>query len=366
LVVRGRRRETGQRRLRFSRLVWITGIVAIGAYGAGASNLINLVLSGTSSPAEATPVLASAVIAPTALPSVADLETGDAARGNRLISQSSAAAGIDMAALFAPTTALPAGTFVRPAAPTQVAMVVPLTPPPTAAAQTVQPTQAVALLVPTPTLIPTPTLAPTDANKPAASATGSSSAPALLAYASPKDVSTSAPFDAVIANKSSSVILDPKIDANHAWLNSPLPVSARTPAETKCLAQAIYFEARGEPEKGQIAVAQVVLNRVKNPAYPNSICEVVFQGADHLNACQFSFACDGLPETIDEPDAWTTSMALAQKMVADDDKTMYLADVGAATHYHDTTVRPDWAGDMQRVEQIGGEIFYKTFGGGWD
>ena len=178
-------------------------------------------------------------------------------------------------------------------------------------------------------------------------------------------MSTAAPFDAVIANKP-SVILDPSIDANHAWINSPLPVSARTPAEIKCLAEGIYFEARGESQKTQIAVGQVILNRVKNPAYPNSICGVVFQNADQLNACQFSFACDGLPETIDEPDAWKIAMALSQKMVADDDKTMYLADIGAATHYHDTTVLPDWASEMQRVGQVGGEIFYKTFGGGWD
>lgn len=353
MVVRGRRREIGQRRLRLSRLAWIVGLVAVGAYGAGANNLINLVLNSSAPPALATPeVVASASPAVNAATTVSAVEVGHAARGDRLVAPASALAGMDMAALFAPTTALPAGTFVRPAAPAQLAAAT--------RAPAVQPTQAVALL------IPTPTLAPTNASKPAPAAPAASPAPTLLAYASPKDVSTTAPFDAVISGKPSSVVLDPNIDTNHAWLNSPLPASARTPAETKCLAEAIYFEARGEPDKGQIAVAQVVLNRVKNPAYPNSICEVVFQGADHLNACQFSFACDGLPETIDEPDAWKTSMDLAQKMVVDDDKTMYLADVGAATHYHDTTVRPDWAGEMQKVEQIGGEIFYKTFGGGWD
>jgi spore germination cell wall hydrolase CwlJ-like protein len=265
--------------------------------------------------------------------------------------------------LFAPAIAIPGSSFILPARPAA---------PSSAQAPQLQTAAAV---------IPLPERRPTaDAGKAAGASSGnlsagataqtapsaSSPAPTVLAYASPKDVATNAPFDAVISNKSSSVVLDPKIDPNHAWLNSPLPVSARTAPEVKCLAQAIYFEARGEPQKTQVAVAQVVLNRVKNPAYPNSICEVVFQNADHLNACQFSFACDGHPETIDEPDAWTTSMALAQKMVADDDRSMYLADVGAATHYHDTSVRPDWTGEMQKIGQIGSEIFYKTFGGGWD
>ena len=73
------------------------------------------------------------------------------------------------------------------------------------------------------------------------------------------------------------LVLVPHVDANHAWVNNPLPASITPASEVKCLATAIYFEARGEPEHGQLAVAQVVLNRVKNPAYPNTICGVVYQ-----------------------------------------------------------------------------------------
>ena len=100
----------------------------------------------------------------------------------------------------------------------------------------------------------------------------------IVAYASAAEPVTNAPFDAVIAKGS----LDPNVvmpdaPATHAWVNNPIPASARSDSELKCLATAIYFEARGEPEEGQIAVAQVVLNRLKNPAYPNTICGVVYQ-----------------------------------------------------------------------------------------
>ena len=86
----------------------------------------------------------------------------------------------------------------------------------------------------------------------------------------------------------------------------------------KCLATAIYFEARSEPESGQIAVAQVVLNRVKNPAYPNTVCGVVYQNKDKRNRCQFSFACDGIRDRISEQRAWSSAQALARRILNDD------------------------------------------------
>jgi spore germination cell wall hydrolase CwlJ-like protein len=187
----------------------------------------------------------------------------------------------------------------------------------------------------------------------------------LLAYASPEDTAAAAeekPFDAVLGKN--SPILDPKIDAAHAWLNDPLPASARSATEVKCLATAIYFEARGEPEKGQIAVAQVVLNRLKNPAYPKTVCGVVYQNKDKRNQCQFSFACDGIPDRITEPDVWDQSLSLARR-VLNDEQAMYLPDIGASTHYHAVYVRPDWARTMRKMEKIGGHVFYKTVNGGW-
>jgi spore germination cell wall hydrolase CwlJ-like protein len=187
----------------------------------------------------------------------------------------------------------------------------------------------------------------------------------LLAYASPDDPAAAAeekPFAALLGKD--SPILDPKIDAAHAWLNDPLPASARSTTEVKCLATAIYFEARGEPEKGQIAVAQVVLNRLKNPAYPKTVCGVVYQNANKRDQCQFSFACDGIPDRVNDPDAWQESLTLARR-VLNDEQAMFLPDIGASTHYHAVYVRPDWARTMHKTERIGGHIFYKTINGGW-
>ncbi len=191
--------------------------------------------------------------------------------------------------------------------------------------------------------------------------------PTELAYADADagEKATSKIFDAVMANKGrGAVVLDPSIDANHAWVNYALPANVRSASETKCLATAIYFEARGEPERGQIAVAQVVLNRLKNPAYPNTICAVVYQNKNKRHACQFSFACDGIPDRITNRTAWTASQALATKIL-NDDRTMFLSDVGAATHYHANYVRPRWARAMKKVDKIGRHIFYKTRDGGW-
>ena len=126
--------------------------------------------------------------------------------------------------------------------------------------------------------------------------------------------------------------------------------------EKHCLAEAIYFEARGEPEEGQAAVAQVVLNRVSSGLYPSSICGVVFQNRSHYHACQFSFACEGRSLRITEPDAWATAKRIANEVTAG--KT-YLADVGAATHYHADYVRPYWAHRIKRMDVIGHHIFYK-------
>ncbi len=203
---------------------------------------------------------------------------------------------------------------------------------------------------------------PTPVPKPAPEANATA-----LAYANADagEKAASKIFDAVMAKKGrGSVVLDPKIDAKHAWVNYALPANVKSASEVKCLATAIYFEARGEPQRGQIAVAQVVLNRLKNPAYPNTICAVVYQNKNKRNRCQFSFACDGRPDRITNRTAWSSSTALATKIL-NDDRTMFLSDVGAATHYHANYVRPRWARAMKKVDKIGRHIFYKTRDGGW-
>jgi spore germination cell wall hydrolase CwlJ-like protein len=126
-------------------------------------------------------------------------------------------------------------------------------------------------------------------------------------------------------------------------------------AERHCLAQAIYFEARSEPTVGQVAVANVVFNRVSSEDYPNTICQVVFQNYTKRNACQFSFACDGKPERGEERNAWRRAVRLARKMITARNKQK---PVRNATHYHADYVRPDWSYKLKRVKKIGRHIFY--------
>ncbi|GLQ54913.1 cell wall hydrolase [Devosia nitrariae] len=128
-----------------------------------------------------------------------------------------------------------------------------------------------------------------------------------------------------------------------------------------CLSTAIYFEARGESYRGQVGVAQVVLNRVKDHRYPDTICAVVFQNQSRRNACQFSFACDGIPEVINDRKAWAQAEEIAEKVTQGQ---LYLTEVAEATHYHATYVRPGWAPRMNKVTQIGLHVFYK-FKSGW-
>lgn len=146
------------------------------------------------------------------------------------------------------------------------------------------------------------------------------------------------------------------------WANKPLPASVVTSKEQRCLAEAVYFEARGEPVDGQVAVAQVVLNRVRNPAYPDTICKVVYQNRHLRNRCQFSFACDGIRDRITEMPQWETAQKVARETVSGQ---RYLDTVGASTHYHATYVNPRWARYMKRLQKIGQHIFYRTKGGGW-
>jgi hypothetical protein len=126
--------------------------------------------------------------------------------------------------------------------------------------------------------------------------------------------------------------------------------------EERCLTNAIYFEARGEPVRGQIAVAQVVLNRVFSPFYPNNVCGVVYQNAHRRNACQFTFACDGIPDVVTEPDAWARAKHIARDML---DGKLWMPEVAKATHYHAYWVHPDWVNEMKRIYKLGVHAFYR-------
>jgi hypothetical protein len=126
--------------------------------------------------------------------------------------------------------------------------------------------------------------------------------------------------------------------------------------EQRCLAEAVYFEARSEPEEGQAAVAQVILNRVKSGLYPTSVCGVVYQNRQRHLACQFTFACEGKSLRVSDAEAWNTARRVAREVM--DGKT-YVADVGGATHYHADYVRPYWSRRLKRMDVIGRHIFYK-------
>ena len=129
----------------------------------------------------------------------------------------------------------------------------------------------------------------------------------------------------------------------------------RLVAEQMCLARAIYFEARSESEIGRLAVAQVILNRVKSPFYPDTICDVVYQNAGKHDACQFSFACDGESDNPRNGRAWRLSKSLASRAMAGDGEVQAIA---TATNYHADYVQPKWSGAMTRLVQIGRHIFY--------
>lgn len=126
--------------------------------------------------------------------------------------------------------------------------------------------------------------------------------------------------------------------------------------EQRCLAEAVYFEARSEGEQGRAAVAQVVLNRVKSGLYPNSVCGTVYQNASRYLACQFTFACEGKSLRITEPGPWRDAVRIAREVY---DGTTYLAEVGASTHYHADYVRPYWARKLKKMDTIGRHVFYK-------
>lgn len=126
----------------------------------------------------------------------------------------------------------------------------------------------------------------------------------------------------------------------------------------QCLTAAIYYEARSEPIDGQRAVAQVVLNRVRDRAFPKSICGVVYQGAERQTGCQFSFTCDGSLNHPRDPAAWARAAAVAQAALAG----MVYAPVGAATFYHANYVLPWWAPSLSRIGAIGTHIFYRWRG----
>ncbi|MET4276078.1 MULTISPECIES: cell wall hydrolase [unclassified Bradyrhizobium] len=143
---------------------------------------------------------------------------------------------------------------------------------------------------------------------------------------------------------------------------------ARSPAERlalddksrakseKCLAEAVYFESRGEAVRGQMAVAQVVMNRVFSGKYPDTVCGAVYQNKHRHLACQFTFACDNNADVIREPEMWERAKKISKAML---DGQIWLAEVGKSTHYHAYWVRPSWVAEMKKMYKTGVHTFYR-------
>jgi hypothetical protein len=125
--------------------------------------------------------------------------------------------------------------------------------------------------------------------------------------------------------------------------------------QMRCLAEAVYFEARSEPEAGQAAVAQVVLNRVRSGIYPTTVCGVVYQDRERPFACQFSFACEGKSLRVEEPGAWTTATRIAEGVASG---KIFDQRFASAINYHAVYVRPFWAPTLKRLDRIGLHVFY--------
>jgi Cell Wall Hydrolase len=160
----------------------------------------------------------------------------------------------------------------------------------------------------------------------------------------------------VVESDGSGLTTVPQLSAadgkpNYAALIDPKD-SAR---QMRCLAEAIYFESRSEPEEGQAAVAQVVLNRVRSGIYPATICAVVYQDRNRPFACQFTFACEGKSLRIEEPAPWAVATRIAEAVVSG---ANYNPKVGEAVNYHANYVAPFWVGYLKKVDHIGAHIFY--------
>ena len=163
-----------------------------------------------------------------------------------------------------------------------------------------------------------------------------------------------------------SLLASTKILSDHPMmmqLARPAPAfafKAHTTNDSDCLAQAVYYEARGEGDDGMRAVAQVILNRVRHPAFPKTICGVVYQGAMQQTSCQFSFACDG---SLARPvEAWAWRRAKTVAAAALDGYVMKT--VGTATHFHSLSVDPRWSSNMVKIATVGQHTFYQFQGRG--
>ena len=144
-----------------------------------------------------------------------------------------------------------------------------------------------------------------------------------------------------------------QVGYNSAFLAS-IP-TATGGAQWRCLAEALYFEARGETTEGLFAVGEVILNRVDSDAYPDTLCGVINQGTGRKYACQFTYTCDGVREVIAEKGAWQRVGKVARLLIDGAPREL----TKGATHYHTNAVSPSWARRFPQVAQYGVHLFYR-------
>ena len=174
--------------------------------------------------------------------------------------------------------------------------------------------------------------------------------------------SLSPPTEEIARDIESGESVAPKgeVNADNQRARSPaerlaLDDKSRAKSE-KCLAEAVYFESRGEAVRGQIAVAQVVMNRVFSGKYPDTVCGAVYQNKHRHLACQFTFACDNNADVIREPEMWERAKKISKAML---DGQIWLPEVGKSTHYHAYWVRPSWVAEMKKMYKTGVHTFYR-------
>jgi len=157
------------------------------------------------------------------------------------------------------------------------------------------------------------------------------------------------------ADKASAKADPMHIEYTAAWLMAQAAPSAKLESDSEftCLKEALYFESRGENIKGQFAVAEVILNRVDSPAFPNSVCGVVAQG--NSQACQFSYNCDGKAEVMHEAGAEELASRIAKVMLEGAPRSL----TAGATHFHTRAVNPRWSRVYEKTASIGAHLFYR-------
>ncbi|MEL7280872.1 MAG: cell wall hydrolase [Pseudomonadota bacterium] len=162
-------------------------------------------------------------------------------------------------------------------------------------------------------------------------------------------------LNAVPDSRLETMLTRPELDVTYSreWLSTKS--FKPSGADWRCLAEALYFEARGESVKGQFAVAEVILNRVDNADFPDTVCGVVHQGTGRKYQCQFTYTCDGHKEVITEPRAFDLVGKIAHLMVEGAPRPL----TKGATHYHTRAVSPRWSRVYPRVATIGVHHFYK-------